>query len=273
MKRIGYKSLALLATFVFVGVASAATPNPNGIVSVARLWNDYPQATCVWVDNYPAHVEWQFNCPFALTGWANKGYFELSGDGGATKLLFPNLSNYSYEADFTLTGTNVGHLEGGIAVQPWWTDDGDEFMCNIGSGEITEWGGFIPSFSFSNTFALHYNLGTLIHEKVVYLAGNAEPTQANPATVELSIVYGGLPYTSGPIACGASNPNDPPHGSYGQLNDTKLGGVVMGGPVMGDPNGGAGTLSGTFNNILFQNLDGPTPTRSTSWGAMKALYR
>ena len=277
MKRIGYNSLSLLATLAFVALAStaiAATPTPNGIVSIPNLWNDYPQGNPTWTNNYPSHVEWNLNVPFALTGWGEKGIFELSGDGGASKLLFPNVSNYTYEADVTLSGTNVAHFEGGIAVQPWWTDDGDEFMVNTASGEITEWGGVIPSFSFSNTFSLHYLLGSVIHEKVRYVAGSSEPTEANPATVELSIIYGGLPYTSGIIACGPANPNDPPHGTYGQLDGTKLGAQVMGGPVMGDGNVGAGTLVGTFNNIQFVNLDGqPSANHNTSWGSLKAMYR
>jgi hypothetical protein len=147
-------------------------------------------------------------------------------------------------------------------------------MCNVGSGEITEWGGFVPSFSFSSAFTLTYTLGAQIHQKIRYVAGSSEPTQANPGTVEYSIVYGGVPYSSGIIACGAANPNDPPHGTYGELNDTKLGGSVMGGPIMGDANQGAGTLVGTFANIVFTNLDGqPSAAHTTSWGTLKAMYR
>ena len=160
-------------------------------------------------------------------------------------------------------------------ISPWWSDDSGVFMCNVGSGEIVEWGGFVPSFSFSATYSLAYVLGAPIHEKIRYVAGSADgPTEANPGTVQYSIVYGGLPYTSPVIACGAANPNDPPHGTFGQLDDTKLGGSIMGGPVMGDANVGAGTLVGTFGNIVFTNLDNqPSASRTTSWGTLKAMYR
>jgi hypothetical protein len=278
MKRIGYNSLALLATVAFVVIASAAfaaTPTPNGIVSNPTLWNDYPQANPTWTNNYPTLVQYNFDCPFALTGWGEKGIFELSGDNGATKLLFPNKCNYEYEADVTLSGTNVGHLEGGLMIAPWWNDDGGVFMCNVGNGEITEWGGIAPFYSFSATYSLTYALGAPIHQKIRYVAGSSDgPTEANPGTFQYSIIYGGVPYSSPVIACGAANPNDPPHGTYGQLDDTKLGGSVMGGPIMGDANVGAGTLVGTFGNIIFTNLDGqPSASRTTSWGTLKAMYR
>ncbi len=279
MKRIGYNSLALLATLAFVAIAStafAATPTPNGVYcpdpSFLRMWNDYPQATVSLTNNYPSLVQYNFDCPFALTGWANKGVWQLSGDGGASKLLFPNLSNYTYEADVTLSGVSVGHLEGGLEISPWWSDDSGVFMCNVGSGEIVEWGGFVPSFSFSAAYSIAYTLGAPIHQKIRYVAGSSEPTEANPGTVEYSIVYGGLPYSSGIIACGPSNPLDPPHGTYGQLDGTKLGGSVMGGPIMGGS--GAGTLVGTFGNIVFTNLDGqPSAAHTSSWGSLKAMYR
>jgi hypothetical protein len=48
----------------------------------------------------------------------------------------------------------------------------------------------------------------------------------------------------------------------------------MGGPIMGDANVGAGTLTGTWGNLNFQNLDAEaTPAHTSTWGAMKALYR
>ena len=125
MKRIGYNSLALLATVAFVAIASAAfaaTPTPNGVVSNPRVYNDFPQSTSTWTNNYPSSVVFDCNVPFALSGWANSAYFELSGDGGVSKLLFPNACNYTYEADVVLSGTNVGNLEGGLSVQPFWTD-------------------------------------------------------------------------------------------------------------------------------------------------------
>jgi hypothetical protein len=278
MKRIGYNKM-FLAAFALVTVASsamAATPAINGIYAPAnfvRLWNDYPQATVTLANSYPSSVVWTCDVPFAATGWAEKGIFQLSADGGASQALFPNLSNFSYEADFALSGTNVAHAEGGIMVSPWWSDDSGVLMANT-SGEITFWGSTLPFYSFSGTYAISYTLGAQMHQKITYAAGVSEPTELNPAKAEISIIYGGTPYTSGLLdVMTVANPNDPPphNVGVGLLDGAKVGGSVMGGPVMGG--NGAGTLVGTFGNVNFQNQDHPTAARTTSWGAMKSLYR
>ena len=282
MKRIGYNSLAFFTTLALISLASSAmalTPTPNGIYApdpaFVRMWNDYPQATSAIANTYPSSVVWNLDVPFALTGWANKGVWQLSGDGGVSKLIFPNLCNYSFEADFTIRGSNVDHAEGGLEISPWWNDDGGEFMANIG-GEITMFGGIAPFYTFSGNYGIAYALGSTIHEKVQYMAGVAEPDVVYPAVFTYSIIYNGTPYSSGPLVCGPANPLDPPHGSYGQLEQTKLGGQVMGGPntVANGHATGAGSLTGVFGNINFQNLDAAaTPVAKTSWGSLKALYR
>jgi hypothetical protein len=291
MKRTGYNILASLATLALLGLVStaiAATPTPNGVY-VGPGWLRYfddlgPPATVTLTQTppsgMPTQVVWGYNTPFDVGGWGEKGLWQLSGDGGATHLLFPNLCNYSYEADFTLAGTNVAHAEGGIGVSPWWNDDGGPFMAKYypgdpNDGQIVAYGGVIPAFDFTAAFGIHYTLGATVHEKVLYLAGSVEPTAAMPATVQFSVIYGGVPYSSPILPCAAANPADPPHHTYGQLDDTKLSGYVLGGPHTmnsGDPTG-AGTLTGTFGDIRFQNLDGATPAHATTWGALKALYR
>jgi len=281
MKRIGYfgsATLALLALVAIACTASAVTPTPNGIYSPSatywRWYNDYPQSTVNLTNTYPSSVQWSFNCPFAATGWGEKGIWQLSGDGGASKLLFPNLSNYSYEADFNLSGASLAHAEGGLSMTPWWSDDAGEFMANA-TGEITYWGGILPSFSFSATYGIAYAVGGTIHEKVVYMAGVTEPNVAFPATEVLSIVWAGTPYSSPVLICGPRNPTDPPlYHDYGQLDNTKLGGQVLVGPVMPPTGTGQGAATGTWTNIVFQSLDAnATPTHSTSWGSLKSLYR
>lgn len=279
MKRIG--TPLFLAMLALVGLASMAsavsTPIPNGIYappSYLRWFNDYPQATVNLINNYPASIQWTFDCPFAATGWGEKGIWQLSGDGGASQLLFPNLCNYSYEGDFTLDGTNLAHAEGGLSMTPWWSQDAGEFMANT-TGEITYWGGILPSFGFSATYGLTYVLGGTIHEKVVYMAGVTEPTAATPATEVLSIIWLGIPYSSGVLVCGPRNPSDPPlYHDYGQLDNTKLGGQALCGPIMPPVGTGAGNCVATWGNLNFQSLDAlATPTKSTSWGSIKSLYR
>jgi hypothetical protein len=278
MKRIGYTSLAVFALALgLTAVASAQTPNPNGAFTFLRYWNSCPVSDVTLTNSYPSNITITDNDPYSFAGW-NKHLWKFSEDGGATQATFHNYSNYSFCADFVIDGNDPDNLEGGIEISPWWSDGDGQFMVNGNSGEIAVFGGRLPFFTFTSAvpnppyslgFGVTYVKGTTAHLSMTYISGPAGPSSSAPATVQYDLVYAGTPYSSGARAFDQGNPaEDPPHGQWGSLEPTSVGGYAQCGHMSTQPT----TASYSWSNICYSNLQS-TPAKSATWGSLKALYR
>ena len=150
-------------------------------------------------------------------------------------------------------------------------------MINPNNGEIAVFGGRLP---FCSNHAISYPPGywpqpdyvngSTIHAAMQYLAGPVDPTLSGiPATVTYYTVNGGTPYQFGPVAFDQGNTSEnPPHGLWGSLEPTSVGGYFQLHHMSTQPT--QGTI--TFANICYTNLQS-TPTRTSTWGSLKALYR
>jgi len=276
MKRIGYLSLAAFAlAFGLTAVASAQTPNPNGAFIIMPYWNNCPVSTQTTTNAYPAHVDMSDVDPFSFAG-TNKHLWKFSEDGGATQGVFHNASNYYFCADVTISGNAPENLEGGLNISPWWSDGDGQFMINPNNGEIAVFGGRLP---FASNHAPGYPPGywpqpdyvngATVNMGMQYLAGPVDPTISGiPATVTYYTVNGGTPYQFGPLAFDMGNAGEnPPHGLWGSLEPTSVGGYFQ---VRHGVVPTAGYI--TWANICYTNLQ-PTPTSTSTWGSLKALYR
>ena len=277
MKRIGTTILAVAAlAFCLTAVAQAQTPNPNGAFLNLRYWNNNPVSTVTTVNTYPSLVQISDDDPYSFAGW-NKHLWKFSEDGGATQAAFHNYSNYSFCADVTISGSDPDELEGGLELSPWWSDGDGQFMLNANSGEVAVFGGRLPFFSFSNPslappigngYAVHYVAGTVAHLSMTYISGPNGPSSTAPASVKYDLVYGGTPYTSGNEYFDQGNPSeDPPHGQWGSLEPTSVGGYLQ----VGHMSTQATTATASFANICYSNLQS-TAVKTVSWGSLKALY-
>jgi len=275
MKRIGYLGLAVFALSLgLTAVAQAQTPNPNGAFLNLRYWNNNPISTVSSTNAYPSSIQISDNDPFSFAGW-NKHLWKFSEDGGATQAVFHNASNYMFCADVTLSGVDPDDLEGGLEISPWWSDGDGCLYINGNNGEIAAFGGRLPfcsnHASGSGAFPQpDYVKGSTIHLAMQYLAGPVDPTVSGiPATVTYSTVNGGTPYSFGPVPFDQGNTSEnPPHGLWGSLDPTSVGGYFQ----MGHMSTQATTAAITFANICYSNLQ-PTPTHTSTWGSLKALYR
>lgn len=256
------KTLLGLAVIALSASVAAATPNPTNVVFNLRVFNDCPTTTLETYNNYPSEI-WIDDQNNDCFGYANLHNWHLSEDG-VNEAVFNNNSNFRLAFDMVLDGT--GHGEGGLQIAPWWSKNADgKFNCRTSDGEIACFGGRLPFYSFTGNHGLLYTRGTMIHLEAIYLAN--ELTEQNPATVEYKITYMGNDYTSGPLAFDMGNPNEP-YGLWGMLDDGRVGAFVQPFNGQGTPVG----LRGTWTNVVFENLDPPTATESTSWGKVKALF-
>jgi hypothetical protein len=269
MKRIGYSTLATLAALVVSASIASATPTPITAVVKERIWNDCPISTLTTVNNYPASIsitdEWSDFC----VGWANRHNWRLSTDG-TNAAVFGNDNNFKYSTTMTLTGT--GTVEAGLEIAPWWSADvGGVFQARLPDGEIACFDGRLPFYSFSNPLGhnLHYVAGTPIRMEIEYHSNGM--SMASPATIEYRVVYGGNPYSSGPIPFDEANPaENPPHGVWGMLSPAYVGARVQ--TNNGTPGTGR-TYNATFEDISFTCFDCATPAQKSTWGRLKSLYR
>jgi hypothetical protein len=275
MKRIGYFGLAVIACSLgFAAVASAQTPNPNGAYIHMGFFNDCPVSNQSNTNGYPALIHIEDNDPYAFAG-TNKHLWKFSEDGGASQAAFQNASNYSFCADVQVGGDCPDDLEGGLNISPWWSDGDGQFMANPNNGEIAVFGGRLPFCSnhASGTVAFpqpNYVNGQVLHMAMQYIAGPVDPTNSSiPAQVTYYTVNGGTPYQFGPVAFDQGNTaENPPHGLWGELTPASVGGYFQlhhtsAGPTTGFVN---------WSNICYTNLQ-PTPTKTSTWGSIKALYR
>jgi hypothetical protein len=277
MKRIGYLSLAVFALALgLTAVAQAQTPNPNGAFVSLRYWNSCPVSTVTSTNAYPASIHINDTDPFSFAGW-NKHLWKFSEDGGATQAVFHNASNYKFGADVTISGNDPSELEGGIELSPWWSDGDGQFMINPNSGEIAVFGGRLPFASNHATtyppgyFAQpDYVAGSTITLQMQYIAGAVDPTISGvPAQVTYYTVNGGTTYQFGPLAFDQGNTaENPPHGLWGSLEPTSVGGYMQ----CGHQSDMATSADITWSNITYTNLQS-TPAHTSTWGSLKALYR
>jgi hypothetical protein len=277
MKRIGYNSLAFLASVAVAAciatAAVAATPNPNGVKFQLNNFNTCPGSPVITTNAYPASVaiEHQF---LVCNAFAENHVWRFSEDGGATVAQFPNNSDFSYGADLTLTGVNAVGGELGLNVAPWWDpsmSDG-RVNCRVPDGEVACFGARMPFFSFTAAYGVHFAMNTPIHINVMYNAGGL--TALTPGRVQYDIMWLGTPYSSGALNCDQGNPAEAAlHGLWGILDFANVGGVFQ--PRM-DPasltSPDPAHLKATYDHITYAQLQ-PVAAKSTSWGSLKSLYR
>lgn len=256
--------LVFAALLVLVAGAAFATPNPDGAIVMERVFNDCPASVLTVTNNYPMVISIQDagdNC----FGWANLHVWRMSQSGA--ELLFPNGSAFKISTTLTIDGT--GQAEGGLQIAPWWSEADGRLNCRTTDGEIACFGGRLPFYSFTGSHGLHYVKGTPIGLSMTYMPGLL--TSVQPATIEYTVVYNSMTYTSGPLAFDEGNPaEDPPYGLWGMLNDAKVGGYVQ--PLWalgGDP---SAVVTATYGDILFENLDS-VGNEDNTWGGVKTLYR
>jgi hypothetical protein len=268
MNRIGYSIFAALAlvTLLCSAHVAQAAPTVNGALVLTRIFDDCPSATVNTSNNFPAQIQIQTlnNDCFGFTerhGW------DFSADGGATAIDFGNGDNFTYCATVVEDGSGGG--EAGLRLSPWWSLEVDGmFNARATDGEIASFGGRLPFYSFTAAQGLHYVKGQPVYMQIDYHCNGL--SQSSPATIVYSLVLNGIPYASGPLAFDEGNPaENPPYGLWGMLNDGRVGGhlqyFLSSVPPPSD-------IHALWEHICYSTLDA-TPTESTTWGAVKALYR
>lgn len=265
MKRIGYTILSCCAVLAYAATAYATTPVVNSAILKTRIFNDCAVSNLTTANNYPSSISIADDDPFGCSGFANLHIWRYSGDG-TTAAQFPNNANWRICSDFSLSGRG----EGGLQMGPWWSQDTDGlFNVRSTDGEVAVFGGRLPFYSFTGSNGLVYVAGTTIHLEMIYKANGL--SSAAPATIEYIAVYNSVTYSSGPLPFDQGNPTeDPPHGQWGGLNDSAVGGHVK---MFVFPGGEPHNATATWTNICFQNYDLATPARSSSWGQVKSIYR
>lgn len=265
MKRIGYTLLACCATLAFAATAFAQTPAVNSAILKTRIYNDCSVSTLTTSNLYPASIGIADDDPFGCSGFANLHVWRYSGDG-TTAAQFPNNANWRICSDFSLSGRG----EGGLQMGPWWSQDTDGlFNVRSTDGEVACFGGRLPFYSFTGSNGVVYVPGTTIHLEMIYKANGLSSTA--PATIEYIVTYNAITYSSGPLAFDQGNPSeDPPHGQWGGLNNSAVGGHVK---MFVFPGGEPHNATANWSNICFQNYDQATPSRTSSWGQIKSIYR
>jgi hypothetical protein len=275
MKRISYTGLSFLAACILaagaVTIASDAfaTPNPTGAVLALRIFNDCGSSILSSTNAYPSYITIADHGDpnIICLGFTNFHGWDFSEDG-STPAEFPNASSFDFQCDMVMNGGSQGG-EAGLRIGPWWSPETDGlFNCKT-VGEIACFSGRLPFYSFTSAYGINYSSGALIHLGVTVKANGL--SMVDPATIEYKVILGGTPYTSGPIAFDQGNPaEDPPHGQWGILNTAHVGGQFKAlQNFAADPRWAADC---TWSNISYTNLD-VTPTKTTTWGKLKSLYR
>lgn len=272
MQRIRYFSLA--TAVLALGVAASAfaqTPNPNSIVYHLNIFPPCPAAVVTTGGAYPSSFYIDESI-LPCIGFADEDVWSLSEDG-STDAQFGNNANFSFCADLIEETSNSGSAgggEAGLGIRPWWSIDAGFFNVRNTDGEIACFDGRLPFFSFTSAFGLHYAAGHSIHLAMTYISGPTGPSSSKPATIKYDLTYLGTPYTSGTINFDQGNPaEDPPHGQWGLLNFGKAGGHMK---AFYDPGNFNSSMRATWSNVCYSNLQ-VVPSKSTSWGSLKALYR
>ena len=268
MKRTGYLSLAFLSCATLVGFTStaSATPIPNSAIVLERLYNNCPISVVSSTNAFPGliniHDTWNSLC----VGYANGHAWNFSADGGATSANLGNNGNYRFAATVTLDAAS-GVVEGGIHIAPWWNNMDGRFQARIPDGEVACFGGRLPFYSFTASNGVVYVAGTPIRMQIEYHANGL--SAGSPASIQYTCTYGPNTFSSPVLLFDQGNPTeDPPHGQWGSLDPSYGGGVAQ----VNNGSGGS-EYNARWGEITFECLDCIVPTKNTSWGRMKVLYR
>ncbi len=261
---ISWRIAAVAGMVLLATSAVAVTPNPDGVVIHERVFNDCPISILSTTNMYPMLVAIE-DSNTACGGFANLHVWRFAE--GGMDAIFSNDSAFRFSATLTLTGTGEG--EAGLQIAPWWSPlvDG-RFNVRTTDGEIACFGGRLPFYSFTASDGVTYAKGNAINLCMTYYPNDL--TMANPATVEYTLIYEGMTYTSGALAFDEGNPaEDPPYGLWGILNDAEVGGHMQYLLSAADvPNG----LRAAWEDICFQSLT-PVRIEDTTWGQVKALFQ
>jgi hypothetical protein len=231
------------------------------------VFNDCATSTLTSVNTYPAIIS--ITDQNLVTGnFANRHNWRASEDGGVSEAVFNNDAAFRISANVTLSGTGRG--EGGVQISPWWSQevDGAFYLNCQGIGEVACFGGRLPFYSFTVNKGVTYVKGTTVYIEMTYSPNGL--SSSNPATIDYVYRDGTGTYDSGPLPFDQGNPaEDPPYGLWGMLNDGRVGGYVM--PLV-TPSVPDNSFTGTWADIVYEPL-AATPTTSTTWGKLKALYK
>ncbi|MBZ0270175.1 hypothetical protein K8I85_18635 [bacterium] len=255
-------AVVLAATCLAPNTAMAVGPDPNSAVLTTRVFNDCPSSILTTTNNYPALISISDDV-LDCGGFANLHIWDFSEDG-ATGAVFNNNSSFVVSTEITISGTSDG--EAGLRISPWWSQQVDGRL-NVRStdGEIAAFGGRLPFYSFTGSQGVTYVKGTTITLTVTYTPNDL--SVGNPATIEYGVDNGTL-YTSGPIAFDEGNPAEG-YGSWGMLDDARVGGYVQAFLQGGNPNAG---LTVDWANTTYLNQS-PVSVDAMTWGKTKASYR
>jgi len=269
MKRIGYHILAALALVAVTSVAQAQTPNPDGVRYELRIYNDCPASTVTTGGSYPSsfYIDDTF---LPCSGFANLHIWQFSEDGGATTAVFHNNSNFHFCADLVISGDDANGGEAGINIAPWWWRVDGRINVRIPDGEVAAFGGRMPFKNWKADDGVVYVKGTSIHLEMTYISGPFGPSAASPGQVQYSVGYGGSTFTTPWYLLDEGNPAEGAvHGNWGILDPSTVGGFFQ--PRL-DPGNLQSNLRATWSNVCYENLQ-VVPTKTTSWGRLKGLYR
>jgi hypothetical protein len=242
-----FTRMATLATALAVTLIPAmalAAPVINSAVVEPRVFNDCPGSLFSYTNNYPALISMtdvNQNC----FGFANLHLWRLSSDG-ATPAEFANADGFRFCADLQLTGN--GAAEAGLQIAPWWSQSDGRLNVKTTTGEIAAFGGRLPFYSFSDPagYDLHYQMGDVIHLEIIYRPNSL--TEADPATIEYIVngkSSGELAFDQGTVA------EDPPHGLWGILTPSQVGGYFQ---FFLNDSGPTGTVTANWTNICYESL-------------------
>ena len=280
MKRIRYNGLALaviaICTVFAMGAGVAhATPAINAAKDSVRVFNDCPVTNVNAAPNaYPAIVHFDENT-FLCAGGINLHIFNLSDDGGLSSAIFNNKDAFSIASTVTLRQLSGNtQVEAGLRVNPWYGPVADGvFNLRLPDGEIACFGGALPFFTFTGAFGLHYQNGVPARETIIYTP-NCN-TKDNPGTIEYQLIYNGQFFTSGPLPFNNCTPGEEAHGCYGIMDNARVGGKLQDDMFAfgADP---AGSNSVDYNDFIYTinpPIDCPVPTKASTWGNVKGIYR
>jgi hypothetical protein len=250
--------LVLLLSLAMVA-SVAASPLPNGATLATRIFNDCPTSVLSTTNSYPALIEID-DQNLSCGGFANLHNWSFSEDGGATPAVFNNGDSFTFGADLEVSGTGG---EAGLRLSPWWSQDIDgRFNVRSTDGQVACFGGRLPFYSFGNLYA-----GGVISLEIEYDASLLSPS--NPGVITYTVVYGGSTYSSGPLPFDQGNLAEAPvYGTYGILNQARVGGYVQGFLQGGNPAAG---VTATWSNISYQDM-GTIAIEASSFGRLKSLY-
>jgi hypothetical protein len=262
MRRIEIR-LGIAALALAVASSALASPTPNGAYIKTRVYNDCPGSTLVVNNLYPALIsigETNVGC----VGFANLHYWRFSEDGGASPAIYQNGDGFRFCATLVLDGSGQG--EAGLQVAPWWSETDGRLNVRTTDGAIEAFGGRLPFYSFTASNGLVYVKGTPITLEIIYKPNGL--SMASPATIEYIVTYGGT-FSSGVLPFDQGNPTeDPPHGQWGILQPTQVGGHFQ---WFAGQSGPQGSLTASWRDICYE--DKSVAVTPTQWGTMKALYR